>query len=87
MERRSFPALAWLAARPAWLPALVLGGLLLAGLWWGGLVGGSLLLVLAAYAGWLAYLSWPAVATRGRLWRLAAVGLLLAAAVISVVTR
>jgi hypothetical protein len=80
VERRSYPALRWLAGKPPWLPAVGLGAVLVLGLVLGGVVGGLLIGLIAAYAAWLGYLAWPAVTWRGRLVRVATVAALLAVA-------
>ncbi len=59
IERRSAVPLVWLHNAPRWLlPATMalafVGGLLLSGV-----AGAVLLVVLAAFFGWLAYLAWP----------------------------
>jgi hypothetical protein len=79
-EQRSAVPLLFLRGLPRWLPPLVLAALLVAGLavrGWGGAVA---LCLVAGFLGWLAFLSWPGVAAAGRLGRLAAIALLLAAA-------
>lgn len=65
-----------------WVLPVVMAGLLVAGITvrgWGGVVA---LVLLAAALGWLAALSWPALAARDRAVRAAAVVFVLAAAVI-----
>jgi hypothetical protein len=79
-ERRSAVPLVYLRHLPAWVPPVVLAALLVAGLavrGWGGAVA---LCVLAAFLGWLAYLSWPALGGRGRAGRSVVVACLLALA-------
>jgi O-antigen ligase len=79
-ERRSAVPLIYLRQLPSWLPPVVLAALLVTGLvvrGWGGTVA---LCLVAALLGWLAYLSWPALGSRGRLGRTAAVAVLLALA-------
>jgi hypothetical protein len=79
-ERRSAMPLAYLRHLPSWVPPVVLAALLVAGLavrGWGGAVA---LCIVAAFLGWLAYLSWPALGSRGRLGRSVAVAGLLALA-------
>jgi hypothetical protein len=79
-ERRSAAPLIYLRQLPTWLPPVVLAALLVTGLavrGWGGAVA---LCVVAAFLGWLAYLSWPALAARGRLGRTVVIAALLALA-------
>ena len=72
--------LATLLRAPRWVPAIVLAALLVAGLGFGGLVGAACLAVVALLLGWLTYLSWPVVPSRGRAVRLAVLTLVLGAA-------
>jgi len=67
---------------PAWLPALVLAGFLVAGLALRGPVGSAALCVVAAFIGWLGYLSWPRLGPAGRAGRVAAVACVLVIAVL-----
>jgi hypothetical protein len=79
-ERRSAVPLIYLRQLPTWLPPVILAALLVTGLavrGWGGTVA---LCVLAAFLGWLAYLSWPALGSRGRLGRTVVIAVLLALA-------
>lgn len=66
VERWSVRPLLTLSAAPAYAPAVLLAGLVVAGAALDGLTGGLLLLVPALFLGWLTYLSWPAVPWRGR---------------------
>lgn len=79
-ERRSALPLIYLRHLPSWLPPVVLAALLVTGLAVRGWGGALALCVVAAILGWLAYLSWPALAGRGRLGRAVAVACLLALA-------
>ncbi len=79
-ERRSAAPLVYLRQLPTWLPPVVLAVLMVTGLavrGWGGAVA---LCAVAAFLGWLAYLSWPALAGRGRLGRAVVIAALLALA-------
>jgi hypothetical protein len=79
-ERRSALPLVYLRHLPTWVLPVLLAAVLVAGLavrGWGGAVA---LCVVAAFLGWLAFLSWPALAGRGRLGRAAVVAVLLVAA-------
>lgn len=85
IERRSAVLATFLYRLPRWLPPIALAALFVAGLALGGAGGAVLLLVLAAFLGWLAYLSWPSLAGQGRLLRVAAIAVLVAIAVAQVV--
>jgi hypothetical protein len=76
-ERRSAAPLLYLRQLPAWVPPAVLAAFLVAGLAVRGWAGAVLLCVAAAFLGWLAFLSWPGLAVRGRLGRAAAIVLIL----------
>jgi hypothetical protein len=81
VERRSAPLLVWFSHQPkVLLPAgslaLLVGGFV-APLW----LAAPLLMLLLLLVAWLTYLSWPAVARRGRVVRVATVLLLLLALV------
>ena len=67
---------------PVWLVPLVLAGLLVTGLAVPGWPGAVALVLVAAFLGWLAALSWPKVDRGGRLLRLAAVAGVLVVAII-----
>jgi hypothetical protein len=81
-EQRSAKPLLYLHQLPAWLPAIVLALLLVAGLALRGLAGAVALCAVAAVLGWLAAISWPRVTAAGRIGRVAAVCLVLALAAI-----
>ena len=85
VQRRSAAPLLYLRQLPAWLPPLVLAGLLVAGLALRGPAGAAALCVIAAFIGWLGYLSWPRLAGPGRAGRVAAVACVLALAVLQAV--
>jgi O-antigen ligase len=79
-EQRSAVPLLYLRQLPRWVLPVVLAALLVTGLavrGWGGAVA---LCVVAAFLSWLAFLSWPALAGRGRLGRVVTVAALLALA-------
>ena len=65
-----------------WVTPIAVVALLVAGAAVRGWAGAAALTVLAAFLAWLAALSWPALATRDRLVRLASVGCVLAFAAI-----
>jgi hypothetical protein len=77
--------LVWLHQQPTWLPPVVMALLLVVGLAVRGWVGAAALILVAAFLGWLAALSWPQTPTRGRLLRAAAVAGVLVVAVIQAI--
>lgn len=79
VERTSAGVLVWLSARPRFFVPALSAVLLLGGLFAPAGVGVPLLLLLAAFVGWLSYLSWPVVTGVQRGLRLATIGLVLAA--------
>jgi hypothetical protein len=66
---------------PRWLPGTVLAALFVAGLAVGGWAGAVAMCVVAAFLGWLAYLSWPRLPRTGRIGRALTIALLLGLAV------
>ena len=72
----------WLHQQPVWLPPLVVALLLVVGLAVPGWLGAAAMVLVAAFLGWLAALSWPRLTRGGRLLRLAAVAGVLVVAVI-----
>ena len=80
VEQRSALVLARLGQLPTWTPLVVVLALTVAGLLVRGPVGALLLAVLAVLLGWLAYLGWPALTPTGRLARVLALALVVAAA-------
>ena len=81
MEQSSAQPLVFLHQLPRWLLPVVLLALLVTGFAVPGWIGAAALVLVAVFLGWLGYLSWPALAARGRLLRLAAVACMLALAV------
>jgi hypothetical protein len=79
-ERRSAVPLLYLRQLPAWVLPIVLAAFLVAGLAVRGWAGAILLCVVAAFLGWLAFLSWSGLAGRGRLGRAVVIAALLALA-------
>ncbi|GGK44561.1 hypothetical protein Ppa06_00190 [Planomonospora parontospora subsp. parontospora] len=77
VERFSAAPLVFLFQLPRWVPPLLLVVLLLAGFavpsFWGGLA----VLPVIAFVGWLAYMSWPSLAIKGRILRIALLTFLL----------
>ena len=82
LERRSATALLWAHQLPVWLVPMLALGLLVAGLAVRGWAGAAALIAVAALLGWLAAVSWPRLSAQGRLLRIAAVAVVLAAAVL-----
>jgi hypothetical protein len=82
LERSSARPLLLLHQLPAWLIPVVLTALLVAGFAVPGPIGAVALVLVAAFLGWLAAVSWPRLAPGGRLLRAAAVACVLAVAVI-----
>ena len=77
VEQRSAAPLLYLRHLPAWVPPIVLAALFVAGLAVRGWAGAIALCAVAAFLGWLAYLSWPRLAGPGRLGRVVAVAFVL----------
>lgn len=82
VERRSAAPLALLYQLPRWALPIGLAVVLIAGLAVGGVIGAVLLLALAVFLAWLAYLSWPSLGGQARVLRVAAGLVLLAIAVV-----
>jgi Family of unknown function (DUF6703) len=82
MERSSAKPLVWLHQQPAWFPPVILAVLLIVGLAVPGWLGAAALVLVAAFLGWLAALTWPRLAQGGRLLRLAAIAAVLVVAII-----
>ena len=81
VEQRSGVHLVYLRQLPGWVPPIVLAALLVAGLAVRGWIGAAALCVVAAFIGWLGYLSWPALSPPGRIGRAAVIACLLGLAV------
>ena len=79
-EQRSAAPILYLRQLPAWVLPIVLAALLVAGLTVRGWAGAVMLCAVAAFLGWLAFLSWPRLAGRGRLGRAVVIAGLLALA-------
>jgi uncharacterized protein DUF6703 len=82
VEQSSARPLVWLHQQPVWFAPVVVAALLIVGLAVPGWLGAVALVLVAAFLGWLASLSWPRVGTSGRLLRLAAVAAVLVVAII-----
>ena len=82
LERSSARPLVMLHQLPVWVLPIVLAGLLVTGLAVPGWLGAVALVLVAAFLGWLAALSWPRLGPGTRLLRVAAiVGLLVIAGI------
>jgi len=82
LERSSARPLVVLHQLPVWVIPVVLTALLVTGLAVPGAAGAAALVLVAAFLGWLAAVSWPRLAPAGRLLRVASVGCVLVVAVI-----
>jgi O-antigen ligase len=76
-EQRSALPLAYLRQLPRWVLPVVLVALMVTGLAVRGWGGAAALCVVAAFLSWLAFLSWPSLADRGRLGRAVVIAALL----------
>jgi hypothetical protein len=81
VERRSAAQLVFLRQMPTWVLPFVMAALLIAGLAVHGWFGAAALCVVAGFVGWLGYLSWPALTTAGRIFRVVLVACALGLAV------
>jgi O-antigen ligase len=82
LEHRSATSLLWLHQLPRWLLPLLAAGLLVTGFAVGGAGGAAALCGLAVVLGWLAAVSWPRLSAHGRLLRVAAIGAVVAIALV-----
>ena len=73
LEQSSARPLVVLHQLPVWVVPLLLAALLIAGLAVPGWIGAVALVLVAAFLGWLAAVSWPRLTPRGRLLRVAAI--------------
>ena len=73
LERSSARPLVVLHQLPVWVVPLLLTALLIAGLSVPGWIGAVALVLVAAFLGWLAAVSWPRLTPSGRLLRMAAI--------------
>jgi hypothetical protein len=80
VEQRSAASLLYLRQLPTWVLLVVLVAALVTGLAVRGWIGAVALVVVAAFLGWLALVSWPRLNAAGRLGRAAAIAVLLTAA-------
>ncbi|GIH98494.1 DUF6703 family protein [Planobispora takensis] len=77
IERLSAAPLVFLFQLPRWIAPALLVILLLVGFAVQSVWGGLAALVVAAFVGWLAYMSWPSLSVRGRILRVALLTFLL----------
>jgi Family of unknown function (DUF6703) len=82
VETRSARPMVLLHQFPPWAVAVVLAGLMMAGLALHGPAGAAALALLAIILGWFGYLSWPRLGPAGRLLRVAVLVVMLTVAVI-----
>ena len=82
IEQASARPLVLLHQMPVWLPPILVAALLIVGLAVPGPVGAIALLLVAAFLGWLAALSWPQTKGNGRLLRAGAITCVLVVAII-----
>jgi hypothetical protein len=85
LERSSARPLVLLHQLPVWVVPLLLAALLIAGLTVPGWIGAAALVLVVAFLGWLAAVSWPRLTPAGRLLRVAAIVCVLAVAGIQAV--
>ena len=85
LERSSARSLVVLHQLPVWVVPLVLAALFIAGLTAPGWIGAVALVLVAAFLGWLAAVSWPRLTPSGRLLRVAAIASVLVIAGIQAV--
>ena len=81
LERRSATLLVFLHRLPRWVPLVLMLGLLTAALLLKGVLGAVFLVLLTLVLGWLAFVSWPMLGAGGRVFRVAAIVVVLAGAV------
>jgi hypothetical protein len=82
LEQSSARPLVMLHQLPVWVVPFLLAALLIAGLAVPGWIGAVALVLVAAFLGWLAAVSWPRLTASGRLLRVAAIAGVLVVAVI-----
>lgn len=85
VERRSSTVLVYLHQMPRWILPLLIAALMLAGLVVPGPMGALALTLVAAFLGWLAYLSWPSLTAGKRTIRVLTTVVLLALAIAQLV--
>jgi hypothetical protein len=81
VEKRSAAPLIFMRQLPSWLIPIILVGLLITGLAVRDIIGAVALGLVALFVAWLALLSWPRLASAGRLLRIAVVAVIVAVAV------
>ncbi|WP_286990382.1 DUF6703 family protein [Thermomonospora sp. CIF 1] len=81
IERRSAVPVVFLHRLPVWMPLLAVLALLAVGMVGTGWLAAAALGALAALLAWFAYLNWPVLGLGGRMLRVAALAVLVAAAV------
>jgi hypothetical protein len=84
VERRAAVPMVMLARLPRWIPAAVMGGLIVCGIAIPGLVGLLCLIPVALFVLLLTYLSWPAITVSGKLIRVVTLAILVGFAAVQV---
>ncbi|MDA2802993.1 DUF6703 family protein [Nocardiopsis suaedae] len=85
VEQVSAVPLVWLHQAPRWILPVAMAAVFITGLLLPGPLGGALLVALAAFIGWLAFLAWPNLRSGERLMRVVVVAGLAAMGVIQAV--
>ncbi|WP_017625168.1 DUF6703 family protein [Nocardiopsis chromatogenes] len=85
IEQASAVPLVWLHQAPRWILPVAMAAVFIAGLLLAGPLGGVLLVALAAFIGWLAFLAWPSLRSGERMMRVVVVAGLAAMGVIQAV--
>ena len=85
LEQSSARPLVVLHQLPVWVVPLLLAALFITGLAVPGVIGAVALVLVAAFLGWLAAVSWPRLTPNGRLLRVAAIACVLVVAGIQAV--
>ena len=81
IEILSTPALLKLNSMPRIIVPLLMLSFLMVGLFVPGPLGGTFILIVGLFVGWLLFLSWPLLASKARLIRLAVVALIIVSAI------
>jgi hypothetical protein len=87
VERASLPLITRLSHLPKAVPFLILLALLVAGVFISGPVGFVLMMLGAAFVGWVLYLSWPGLSQSERIMRFAVLLLAFVLAVVQLFPR
>ena len=82
-EQRSAAPLLYLTQLPRWVPFAIVLALAVVAIFVSGPIGAAALVLVAVFLAWLGYLAWPALTSSGRLLRVVSIGVILAAAVLT----